>query len=113
MCDLHVEQPKILAVESIHESTQRTTNMHTFFSKLPINTKSAQITEDSVKMETLSHVAIGYDFSFGKQNPVEKAKISALLASLGANYEILTYAGITDTIVFQKRVPRERKIESK
>ena len=99
------EQPEVLAVDSIQEIAQGTADLYAFLAELPAGTKLVQVTGDGVKMETLPRVAARYNLSFDKQNPMEEAKASALLASFGAGYEVLAYTGITDITVSRNRSP--------
>lgn len=102
---IRAEQPEILAVDSIQEIAQGTADLYAFLAELPAGTKLVQVTGDGVKMETLPRVAARYNLSFDKQNPMEEAKASALLASFGAGYEVLAYTGITDITVSRNRSP--------
>ncbi|MCZ0863262.1 DUF460 domain-containing protein [Methanocorpusculum vombati] len=102
---IRAEQPEILAVDSIQEIAQGTADLYAFLAELPAGTKLVQVTGDGVKMETLPRAAARYNLSFDKQNPMEEAKASALLASFGAGYEVLAYTGITDITVSRNRSP--------
>ncbi|MDE2442988.1 MAG: DUF460 domain-containing protein [Methanocorpusculum sp.] len=102
---IRAEQPEVLAVDSIQEIAQGTADLYAFLAELPAGTKLVQVTGDGVKMETLPRVAARYNLSFDKQNPMEEAKVSALLASFGAGYEVLAYTGITDITVSRNRSP--------
>lgn len=102
---IRTELPEILAVDSIQEIAQGTADLYTFLAELPSGTKLVQVTGDGTKMETLPRVAARYNLSFDKQNPMEEAKASALLASFGAGYEVLAYTGITDITVSRCRSP--------
>jgi len=102
---IRAEQPEILAVDSIQEIAQGTADLYAFLAELPAGTKLVQVTGDGVKMETLPRVATRYNLSFDKQNPMEEAKVSALLASFGTGYEVLAYTGITDITVSRSRSP--------
>lgn len=102
---LRSEQPEILAVDSIQEIARDTAELYQFLAELPPATKLVQVTGDGVRMETLPRVAARYNLSFDRLNPAEEAKASALLASFGAGYEVLAYAGVTDITVSRCRSP--------
>jgi predicted RNase H-like nuclease (RuvC/YqgF family) len=102
---IRTEQPEIVAIDCIQEIAQGIANLHAFLSELPVGTKLVQVTGDGAKIESLSCVAARYNLSFDKLNPMGEAKMSALLASFGAGYEVLAYTGVTDIIISRKRSP--------
>ncbi len=102
---IRAEQPEILAVDSIQELARDTAALYEFLAEMPGSTKLVQVTGDGTRMESLPRVAARYNLTFDKQNPMEEAKASALLASFGAGYEVLAYEGITDITVSRCRSP--------
>ncbi|MDV0442835.1 DUF460 domain-containing protein [Methanorbis rubei] len=102
---LRAERPEILAVDSIQEIASDNAALYAFLAEIPNDTKLVQVTGDCVHMESLPRVAARYNLTFDKQNPIEEAKASALLASFGAGYEVLAYEGVTDIIVSRCRSP--------
>jgi predicted RNase H-like nuclease (RuvC/YqgF family) len=86
---IRIEQPEIVAVDCIQEIVQGITCLHAFFAELPVGT----------------NVAARYNLSFDKLNLMEEAKMSALLASFGAGYEVLAYTDVTDFIISRNHSP--------
>ena len=100
---LHAEKPLILAVDSVQEIAENNRSLFRFLSAMPPETKLVQVTGDCVKMESLVTVAARYNLKFDKTNPMEEARVTALIASYGGGYEVLAFAGVTTVTVSRAR----------
>ena len=102
---LNAEKPAILAVDSVQEIAENNRGLFRFLLAMPAETKLVQVTGDCVNMESLVKVAARYNLKFDKTNPMEEARVSALIASYGGGYEVLAFAGITTVTVSRARSP--------
>lgn len=97
------ERPKILAVDSIQEISKDTKELYEFLRVLPSETKLVQVTGDGARMETLPRVAAKYNIRIDKTNPMDEARASALITSLGGGFEVLAFEEVTDITVSRYR----------
>ncbi len=100
---LHQERPSIMAVDSVQELAADSRELFAFMSALPSETRLVQVTGDGVQMMSLAALAGRYNLRFDASNPMEEAKVSALIASFGGGYEVLAFDGTTTVVVSRAR----------
>ncbi|MDO5845517.1 MAG: DUF460 domain-containing protein [Methanocorpusculum sp.] len=102
---MHAERPAILAVDSVQEIAADDAGLFAFIERMPSATKLVQVTGGGGRMVSLPVLAGRYNLRFDKTNPMEEAKVSALVASFGGGYEVLGCAGTTTVTVSRARSP--------
>jgi len=101
---LTVEQPDILAVDSLQEIATNQHELFFFLQSLPTQTRLVQVTGGERK-ETLQKVAGRYNISFNKFDPFAEARTTAQVAALGAGAEVIAFENESEVIVSRHRSP--------
>jgi len=100
---INIEKPGIVAVGSLHDIVPNTGSLFTLTKALPFGTKFVLIACIGAKTASLPKLAERYNLRFDAENPMEQAKISALIASFGGGYEVQTFDGVTTITVSRAR----------
>lgn len=97
------ENPEILAVDSVHEIAGNTTDLYWFLSSLPPTTSLVQVSGDGVSMSSLLQVAARYNLKCDSVSPMDKARVTALIAFYGGGYEVVAFEGVTLITISRSR----------
>lgn len=100
---INAEKPGIIAVGSLRDIVPETGSLFTLTEALPFGTKLVLIACIGAKTAPLPKLAERYNLRFDSENPMEQAKISALIASFGGGYEVQTFDGVTTITVSRAR----------
>ncbi|MDO9523481.1 MAG: DUF460 domain-containing protein [Methanocorpusculum sp.] len=100
---INAEKPGIIAVGSLRDIVPETGSLFTLTEALPFGTKLVLIACIGAKIAPLPKLAERYNLRFDAENPMEQAKISALIASFGGGYEVQTFDGVTTITVSRAR----------
>jgi uncharacterized protein len=101
---LVLEQPDILAVDSLQEIAADQHELFAFLQKIPPRTRLVQVTGGERK-ETLQKVAGRYNISFNKFDPFAEARTTAQVAMLGAGAEVIAFENESEVVVSRHRSP--------
>jgi len=101
---LSVEQPDILAVDSLQEIATDQHELFFFLQGLPPRTRLVQVTGGE-KKETLGKVAARYNISFNRFDPFAEARTTARVAALGAGAEVIAFENESEVVVSRHRSP--------
>jgi uncharacterized protein len=101
---LTLEQPDILAVDSLQEIAADQRELFFFLQGLPTQTRLVQVTGGERK-ETLPKVAARYNISFNKFDPFAEARTTAQVATLGAGAEVIAFENESEVVVSRHRSP--------
>jgi predicted RNase H-like nuclease (RuvC/YqgF family) len=99
---LTLEQPDILAVDSLQEVAADQRELYFFLQGLPTQTRLVQVTGGERK-ESLAKVAARYNISFNRFDPFAEARTTAQVASLGAGAEVIAFENESEIIVSRHR----------
>ncbi|MEN6442227.1 MAG: DUF460 domain-containing protein [Methanoregula sp.] len=101
---LSLEQPDILAVDSLQEISTDQHELYFFLQGLPPRTRLVQVTGGERK-ETLGKVAARFNISFNRFDPFAEARTTARVAALGAGAEVIAFENETEVVVSRHRSP--------
>jgi predicted RNase H-like nuclease (RuvC/YqgF family) len=101
---LVLEQPDILAVDSLQEIATDQHELFAFLQKIPPRTRLVQVTGGERK-ETLGKVAARFNISFNRFDPFAEARATAQVASLGAGAEVIAFENESEVVVSRHRSP--------
>lgn len=101
---LALEQPDILAVDSLQEISADQHELFAFLQRIPPRTRLVQVTGGERK-ETLGKVAARYNISFNRFDPFAEARATAQVASLGAGAEVIAFENESEVVVSRHRSP--------
>jgi len=101
---LALEEPDILAVDSLQEIAADQHELFEFLQHLPPATRLVQVTGGE-KKESLGKVAGRFNISFNKFDPFAESRTIAQVASLGAGAEVIAFENTTDVVVSRHRSP--------
>jgi hypothetical protein len=101
---LALEQPDILAVDSLQEISADQHELFSFLQKIPPRTRLVQVTGGERK-ETLGKVAARFNISFNRFDPFAEARATAQVASLGAGAEVIAFENESEVVVSRHRSP--------
>ncbi|MCX6700402.1 MAG: DUF460 domain-containing protein [Methanomicrobiales archaeon] len=101
---LSLEQPDILAVDSLQEISTDQHELFAFMQSLPPATRLVQVTGGD-RRESLIKVASRYNIRFNRLDPFDEARTIARVASLGAGAEVIAFENSSDVTVTRNRSP--------
>jgi predicted RNase H-like nuclease (RuvC/YqgF family) len=101
---LSLEQPEILAVDSLQEISVDQHDLFAFLQAMPPSVRLVQVTGGERK-ESLGKVAARFNISFNRFDPFAEARTIAKVASLGAGYEVIAFENTSEIVVSRHRSP--------